>query len=437
MLVAIAVSAVFSDSAYAQSITVDVEIFGLNENQTTTRSALAGSCEAIETGGALSSAARDLQSTCLLLEPLADEDPVLASGLDRIVPEEAFSASDALTEASDGQVANVRARVQSLRNPVSQSLFSSGKKAYLGLDSSEDDSLSNREWPVNLRSNLEFFVSGQIAGGDVDGTDIQQDAETSESSFTFGADYRFGRKLIVGAGMGFFQSQTEFKNVLGETTVEGINTTLFSSYYLTETLFVDAVLDRGVADLALERQINLPTSATVLALGDTKSTTYSMTLGVGAHYLFHRWEVSPRANLAITSTNVDAYTERPDADSAGFGSALGFSSRTVRSVQFSVGAHLSRSISLKKGVLAPYLSADVILESEANKGSIEARFLIDPNQRNFTIEGSERELSYLNVSTGGTLVLQGGKSAFLAYETRLLHDSISLNTLTAGLRLEF
>lgn len=94
-------------NAMAQNVTINLEVFGLNENQFETNQSLETACTSIAQTGMPSAAANDLLNTCAILNPLNDEDATLAAGLDRLIPEEAFAISDTLTDASDLQVTNV------------------------------------------------------------------------------------------------------------------------------------------------------------------------------------------------------------------------------------------------------------------------------------------------------------------------------------------
>ena len=103
----------------------------------------------------------------------------------------------------------------------------------------------------------------------------------------------------------------------------------------------------------------------------------------------------------------------------------------------SVGTGAARAISTGRGVFVPQVSVELEFESEARKDSLSAFFLADPGQSAFTVEGEERDTSYLNLGLGGVAVFAGGRSAYTYYETRLGHDLVTQHWFKAGLRIEF
>ncbi len=93
-----------SPVVYSQSVSINFEVFGLNENQIALDDMLVDTCASIGQVQGPNAATQDLLNTCAVLSPLDDDDAGLASGLDRLIPEETFAISDSLTDASDLQL---------------------------------------------------------------------------------------------------------------------------------------------------------------------------------------------------------------------------------------------------------------------------------------------------------------------------------------------
>ncbi len=104
-----------------QTLVVDINVFGVNENQETASQQLISTCAAMEND--TSEAALDLLKTCGLINDLDPNDPDdvvrLQQILDIVAPEEAFSVNDSIVYVSDYQTTNVHARINSLRNTPS------------------------------------------------------------------------------------------------------------------------------------------------------------------------------------------------------------------------------------------------------------------------------------------------------------------------------
>ncbi len=417
--VAVLLSQWLATTLYAQSITINLEVFGLNENQFALDTILDSTCPSVAASPTPTAATQDLQATCQVLNPLADDDTTLAAGLDRLIPEEAFAISDTLTDAADLQVTNVQARINNLRRRESQERSGSGASSALRFN------------------RVEPFFNSQFANGDVDGNRLQQDADLTTSQFTAGADYRFSDSLIAGAGIGIFQNETDFRRTAGGSQVDGTNLTLFATFMREPLGYLDLVLDVGSNTYDLSRQINLQGGNQVLAVADTQSSSVSLSAGIGKNLRYADWDVNPYLRLGFTAADVDAYREQASSGDPGFGSTLALARQSVRSSTVSIGTGMARTISTGRGVLVPQVSLELEFETRNRKSPLSAYFLADPGQTEFRVEGEERDTEYLNLGLGGVAVLAGGRSAYAFYETRLGQALVTQHWIKAGVRLEF
>lgn len=425
--VLICVGSCLPSMAFAQSVTVDLDVFGLNENQFQADQTLEDTCAAIGQAGTSTAAAMDLLNTCAMLNPLDEEDATLAAALNRLIPEEAFAIGDQLSDNSDLQVANVSARINALRNQQT------GSSNPLGLVTGD---AGGGAAAMRLQ-NLEFFLNGQVSTGEIDGGQLQQDADISSNQFTVGADYRLSDNLILGVGFGIFQHQTDFSTTDGDSQVDGTNLTLFGSYVHDNSSYMDIVLDAGSNSYDFSRQINLEGSSRVLANASTDSSSVSLSLGIGRNFNFSGWDLGPYLRASITSASVDGYSERADSNLPGFGSILRVESQSIKSTTFSIGGTAARVISTSRAVLIPQLSLEVEIEAESDKDPLRASFLADPSQQMFTIDGETRDSSYMNLGAGATAIFQAGRSVYAYYETRLAHELITQHWFKVGARIEF
>ena len=425
-LLAVATTVAIAPPIQAQTVTIDLDVFGLNENQIELNQMLDNACSGLDATN-IGAAAQDLLLTCNRLLPLDDDNSQLPPGLDRLIPEEAFAISDTLTDAADLQVTNVQARINSLRR---QDLNKQ----------TDNDSIRDAGGGASyspLKRKWEPFFNSQLSSGNVDGARLQQNANVATNQLTVGFDYRVSDDLIAGAGIGLFQNETDFATSAGRNRVAGLNMTLFSTFSLPHRSYADVVLDIGSSRYDQSRQINLDGEAEVLALSDTESASVSLTAGLGRTFRITQWDFSPYARLAYTNASVDGYRERANSTSPGFGSTLEVKGQSISSLTYSVGATAARIINTTRAVLVPQLSLEAEFEAEADKTQLSASFLADPDQTSFNVIGEQRDTAYLNLGVGGIAIFTGGRSAYLYYETRLAHELVDQHWLKAGVRLEF
>lgn len=416
-----------SQLSYAQSVSINLDVVGLNSNQTQANQTLESACASIAASNSTTPAAMDLLNTCSLLDSLDDEDPALAAELDRLIPEEAFAIGDMLTIASDSQNTNVIARLDSLRQVDTSALYDEqiNTKASGGAAAAPDF------------SKLQAFVSGQVSTGDLEGGRLQQDADLSSSQITVGADYRLSNDFVVGTAIGVTQQKTDFSNTAGSSELAGNNLSIFGTYSRESLGYLDVVLDIGRNDFDVSRQINSDDNNPVMAASSTDSSNFSLTAGIGKNFNVFKLGVRPYVRSSFTRASVDGYSERADSNLPGFGSTLNVSSQSISSQTLTAGVSVSQVISTRRAVLVPNLSIETESERNRDKDPLNVFFLADPDQQTFSVEGEERDSNYANIGLGGTAVFTKGRSAFAYYEKRLADRYVSQYWLKAGLRLEF
>lgn len=437
--------------ALAQEVlVVGVNVFGLNTNQSVASEQLLSACAVLQNDN--SAAAIDLQSTCQLIAGLDENDPADAAQLQQILdaaaPEEAFSLNDSIVYTSDYQTTNVLGRLIALRKATA--------KAELELDSAlrirteeqtpTDTSILSLDGLAAqfangggaasaLFSKLGVFFSGQASEGDIDGDLLEQDTDFHTASFTFGSDYRFTDNVLAGVGVGVIQRDSSFSSVAGGTESEGINLTVFGTWYEQDSTYIDAVLDIGSNSYDLERNISIDSSNQIFALGSTDSSFVSFTAGAGRTFNLASWDLGGYLRISLSNANVDEYSERANTTGAGSGSVFSIGSQTVTSQTLVVGFEVSRTFNTTRAIVIPVIRVEYENENKRNKDDIEATLVA--SQISSSYSGTDRDTSYSNFALGASMVLPNGKSAFAFYETHIQHDFVTQNWLKVGFRFEF
>ncbi|MFK7997479.1 MAG: Calx-beta domain-containing protein, partial [Granulosicoccus sp.] len=391
---------------------------------------------------------QDLFETCLEVEARLADDDGLAAALDRLVPEELFALGDSIIDTTDIQVTNIYSRINAIRSgqvdllDVSGLQFNYYDQSIPGsvIEASQDElsgGSASADESIGESSRIGFFANGSISYGEVEGGENQSDAEIRTSGLTIGADYRASDTTVFGVGFGFVTSKTDFNPDGGSADIDGLNLSLFGTYYEPNKSYIDAVLDFGRNNYDIERRINLPNTPDQFGIGDTTANVQSLTIGAGRDYRHETWEFGPYGRLSILQADIDGYSERAAGSTDGFGSVLNIGSHSVTSSRLAVGGQVAKTISTKRGVFIPQFRAEAEFEREERKDGIQATFQHDPTQTPFTVNGDDRDSSFFNLGIGGSALFPNGRSGFLFYETQLGNDRVTQHWLKLGVRLEF
>jgi len=379
---------IFSGAGFAQqTLVIDVSVFGLNKNQNASVNQINDACNSVT--GDMSTQAATLIETCDLINSLDPND-----------------AEDSLAVLTDYQTTNVRARLDALRTPALDT--STNLSARSGQHLLVENASLTATHPTgggassDLSSPLGTFVSGHVSSGEIDGDVLQQNADTSSSSFTVGADY---------------------------------NATLFASWYETGAWYLDFVLDLGQADYELERSVSLDPAVSLQAVASTSASTAAFTLGGGRTFQVAGFELGGYLRLSHRVGTIDAYSESLETPQAGFAALFSIEEQEVVSTEAIIGVELSKAVTTTQMVLVPLLRLEFISESETSKDDVEATLITTGTVASYS--GQDRVGSYGNFGLGGIAVFARGRSAYAYYESHIGHDLISQDWIKAGLRLEF
>ncbi|NND92127.1 MAG: autotransporter outer membrane beta-barrel domain-containing protein [Granulosicoccus sp.] len=438
-------------SGHAQeTLVVDINVIGLNENQTTATSQLGEACESL--GNDTSDEALALQAVCDLIDSLDENDPEDLRRLqeigDAVAIEEAFAMHDSLVAVSDFQTTNVRARLDALREPVlsEEEDWQAGQREVFPGDRIDpllvavpDGAQAEQRGGAasgDLFSRLGGFINGHVSSGEMDGLELERSSEISSSSVTFGADYRFSDNVIGGLGLGFLSDDISFRQVAGGAESEGLNITAFASWYESDEGYVDIVLDVGGIDFETERSVAIDSTSSLSAVASPSSTARTITVSGGRTFKPRGWDLGAYFRLSHTRATIDAYTEnRRGGEPSEFAAIFSISKQSVVSTKMVVGLEATKVVSTARAVVIPLLRLEYITENDTDKDDIEAT--LDYTGTTASYRGTDRVSSYSNVGFGASAVFSRGRSAFAFYETHLQHDLATQDWLKFGLRLEF
>ncbi len=353
-------------------------------------------------------------------------------------PEETLSQSVLAREVSFAQFFNIDARLAELRGAAggfsSAGLMLSGSGGALSLgnllageDADQAGGLFGSPWG--------FFINGTISSGEQRGNAQrgQVGVDFESRGLTAGVDYRFSNALTAGVALGYADFDA---GITGDSSIDtkALLLTGYASWYPTERLYLDGRLSLGRIDFEQARRIRFTLdgqTTDLLARGSADADQFSIAAGLGYHYNYGAWNLTPNASVRYSDTSVDGFTER-GADPFN----LRFEGTDTDSLLFAAGVQVSRAISTTRGVLTPNLSLSFNHESQDEDLTVIARFA-DGGTQPFRLENPATDSTYGALGLGMVYVGPNGVQAYLNYRTVFGYDDFSRDTINLGARFEF
>lgn len=301
------------------------------------------------------------------------------------------------------------------------------------------------------RLGVAFQVSAEFSDKDRADVATERGSETEAFAFSAIADYRMSDDWTVGATVGFDRTYTEFDADLsavafnpqgneGDATQYGLNTNLFTTYNVTDSLYVEANLGLGLTVHDLQRNaIFLDAARTQgqVAL-NAKALTWgyqgSAGFGTGYDVHFKGLTFGPYARTGAFYTEIASYTE-DDVDATGLGLEVG--EQVTYSWTTTVGIRAAYAASFDWGVLVPQARFEYEHEFLRDPQGVDTQFEFDANNTVITVEPQDPDRDYATVGAGVLAVLPNGIMPYMDYEQLLNYSDFDRWRLTGGVRLEF
>ncbi|MGH2607495.1 MAG: autotransporter outer membrane beta-barrel domain-containing protein [Tepidiformaceae bacterium] len=361
----------------------------------------------------------------------------LADALGAVAPEEASTVGTLSVETGANPARAIGARLRAVRAGAT-GLSLSGLEigidqtfvsaAHLfGLTESGGGASADR----GPFGRLGVFLNGEYDFGDRDRTAREDGFDFDRFGLTAGADYRITDSFILGLALHYSETDADIDLGLGEVDTRGYGVSLYGTYYVGPSFFVEAHGSYEYVDYDTTRRIVYATFDRT-ARGETNGDQYTFSLGVGYEIPLGRVTITPLARGEYLNLQVDPYRER---GAEGLDLAVG--KQEVESLVTALGAQVSIALSLPFGVVVPQIRAEWRHEFLNDDTSITARYVNDPFNTFFTIPTDDPDRDYVAVAAGASAVFRRGVSAFVNYETVLGLRDVTHHAFTGGLRVEF
>ena len=275
------------------------------------------------------------------------------------------------------------------------------------------------------------FITGFVSFGDKEDVADELGFDFNTNGITAGADYRLSDVQIVGGAVGIVSSDSDFSGSRGNTDIRGLSLLAYSTYYLNQSSYLEAVLSFGKNDFDNSRNIVAgPINAVVS--GDTDGTETTISLGAGYDFSRGPYSFSPYGKINYIRAEIDGYTEGSNT-----GLELTYQDQEAKSLSIIAGGQITYAISRDYGVILTTFRFEWAHEFDNNSRFITASFLNDPTQGEFDIKTDKPDRDYFKLGIGASATLGANRSAFVYYESLLGYDDLSEESVVGGFRWDF
>jgi len=305
-------------------------------------------------------------------------------------------------------------------------------------------------------SKLGGFINLNFGSGSREPTGLENAFDFDLGNLTFGLDYRVNNNWIVGFVGGVMQQEIDFD--ASQSIVEGgIESDGFSvmpffmyqpgSFYLSGSL--------GIQQMTFDslRAIRYPSfnpsisSTNTETVSTTDASISSLFLEAGYTWFWQKFSVEPFLNVTASNIVIDEFIEDDINDDA---FDLVVKEQDFDLVDATLGIKAQYVFTPNFGVLIPYLTLEMISQTETESRDIEAYYSgLSTTDSIFFVPTEELDSSYSAITVGLSSVIRGGREksvggsvggdvqAFANIKTLSGLEGYDLQMYTLGLRYTF
>lgn len=190
-----------------------------------------------------------------------------------------------------------------------------------------------------------FWSTGYVSFGNADPTAQRSGIEFNTSGVSAGVDYRFGRQLILGVGVGYGRDSTKIGDRGTRSDAEAYNAAVYGSYRPFDRFFIDGVLGYGALRFNSQRFI---VDDQAFAYGSRSGNQVFGSLTAAYQFKWDGFMLSPYGRINAAWVNLNAFTE-----TGGLGGALTYSSQQAEFYTAVLGLRGKYTILTDWGAVAP------------------------------------------------------------------------------------
>jgi outer membrane lipase/esterase len=273
-----------------------------------------------------------------------------------------------------------------------------------------------------LESPWGLFFNGVGDFGSKGLTSFSDSYRFGAGGFSSGVDYRFSPALVAGIGLAYLHTNVDFdRNALsapGQSLTYGnITGSVYSTYNVTDALYLDGILSIGGSNYDSRRHIVIPSNDPSVApvdrfaLGSFGGRTYLASIDAGYTQPFGAWTLTPTLRFDAARVEAAKFTEQEAS-----GLDLSYGSAGQNAFLTSLGLRVNYAISTDFGVVIPQAKAEWVHQYNNGRTQVTAQYANDPTGLSaFTVLADKPGRNYAVLSASVLAQLPGDIAAYLAY----------------------
>jgi outer membrane autotransporter protein len=422
------------------------EISSLTPNQRSLAAWFDSACPRLAQG-ASSPDAQDLVLVCDGLKDPANSAVQIVAALDAINGEELIGAADDVLRLIAQQRGNLSQRLSTLRSGASGidltglNLEVAGQQIAGTVLQEILNAMTGGAASADDFGRWGLFIDGRANFGDKSRTEDQAGFDFDTVGATVGVDYRLNDHSIIGGSLDYARLDANYDHSGGSLSVDSWNGSLFASYFVADSFYVDAMLSYGNSRYESDRHIVYADAGGHVnrrAKGDTDGAQWSAGISSGFDINTGPWTFGPHLGSYHAGVDADEFSEQ---GAAGLNLTVG--DQSAKSFTVNAGVHASRVFTPAWGVLIPNLRFDLVHELKDGRERVVVGFAADPFSTDpldptpdIVLQTDRPDRDYVVWSAGVSAQFINGISGFANYQGTAAYGDLTLAELTLGMRWE-
>jgi uncharacterized repeat protein (TIGR01451 family) len=190
-----------------------------------------------------------------------------------------------------------------------------------------------------------FWSTGYVSFGSIDPNAQRSGIDFNTSGVSAGMDYRIGRNLIAGFGVGYGRDSTRIGDRGTHSDAQAYNLAAYGSYRPFPNFFIDGLAGYGAIRFNSQR---FAVDDAALVYGTRNGSQFFGSLTAAYQFRWQHMMLSPYGRINAAWLSLGSFTE-----TGGFGGALAYSSQSANFYTSVLGLRAKYTIPTDWGAVAP------------------------------------------------------------------------------------
>lgn len=388
-----------------------------------------------------SAAGRDLADRCTDVVVQALEGGSVSAVLQNMAAEEVNVVGSSEVDASAGQMDAISQRLGTLRAGGSRVALAAPGFDSRSLAAGDGDRWLNGGGAGDgAGASRGFFISGNYAANDRDGTVNESGFESDTYGVTSGVDFQVTPRLLLGAAFTYSTIDADISGNAGTMETDSYGGFGYGTLTLGTSGYLDAMI--GYTRNEHEQSRNLAYTAAGVrvdqsALSELDSREIAGSLKLGYDHAAGNWVLGPYARLDIADVEIDGYSEQmSNPNGIGSGLALQIDEQSFTSITSAFGLTAGYLSAQSWGTWYPQIIAEYVHEFDNDAENVTGRFVNAPTV-SFAMPMDDPDRDFAHVGVSSTFALNSGVSMFASYQALVGYENLDTHVVEFGVRVPF